>query len=61
MNLIIETKRRLNFEIDRLADLEECKIQNISEDATKYVEHEIQRVKKNINYYQVLIEVLQIK
>lgn len=60
MNLIIETKKRLKFEIDRLADLQECHQQNISEDAAKYIEHEIQRVKKNIRYYEVLIAVLQI-
>lgn len=62
VNLLYETKQRLNFSNSRLSDLEECLLKDaLTKDAEAYLRDEIKKSKKNINYYSELIEELQKK
>lgn len=62
MNLLYETKQRLNFSNSRLSDLEECLLKDtLTKDAEFYLRDEIKKSKKNISYYSELIKELQKK
>lgn len=61
MNLIYLTKKKLQGNIDRLNDLEECLKSNLSIDATHYCRDEISKLKGSIEYYSKILEVLERK
>ena len=61
MNLITETKRKLQGNINRLEDLEECLKSNLTKDAVHYCNEEISKAKVNIEYYSKILEILERK
>lgn len=61
MNLIYLTKKKLQRNMDRLNDLEECLKSNLSIDAMHYCKDEISKLKNNIEYYSKILEVLERK
>ena len=61
MNLITETKTKLQGNINRLEDLEECLKSNLTRDAVHYCNEEIAKAKVNIEYYSKILEVLERK
>ncbi len=60
MNLVSETKQRLNVINAKLVDLQEClKLGSLTKDCRHYIQDEISKTKKNIKYYSELLEVLE--
>lgn len=60
MNLLYETKQRMNFSNSRLCDLREClKKDTLTKDAEVFVKDEIKKSKKNIQYYSELLKQLE--
>lgn len=60
MNLITETKTRLNYTSIKLIDLQECfKVGYSTKDAEYYLKSEISRAKKNIKYYTEILKILE--
>lgn len=60
MNLLSETKQRLNFINAKLVDLQEClELGSLTKDCRHYLQDEISKTKKNIQYYSELLEVLE--
>lgn len=60
MNLVSETKQRLNFINAKLIDLQEClELGSLTKDCRHYLQDEISKTKKNIKYYSELLEVLE--
>ena len=60
MNLVSETKQRLNFINAKLIDLQECLDKgSLTKDCRHYLQDEISKTKKNIKYYSELLEVLE--
>jgi len=62
MNLIKETKSKLQFCVDNLADLQEIGTKdNLSRDCYNYIGREIDRYERNIKYYEEILKVLEEK
>ena len=60
MNLVSETKQRLNVINAKLIDLQEClDTGRLTKDCRHYLQDEISKTKKNIKYYSELLEVLE--
>ncbi len=61
MNLLSETKYKLNYNKNNLESLQETDTSKLTKDARHYVEDEISKTKKNIEYYEGIIKVLEDK
>ena len=59
MNLIIETRYKLNYQKNNLESLLETDTIKLTKDARHYVEDEITKAKRNIEYYEGIIKVLE--
>lgn len=59
MDLITETKRRLDFLNNELEQLKECADKPVSLYAREYLNNEISRTEKNVEYYSKVMEVLE--
>ena len=59
MNLITETKYKLNYQKNNLESLLETDTSKLTKDARHYVEDEITKAKRNIKYYEGIIKVLE--
>ena len=59
MNLITETRYKLNYQKNNLESLLETDISELTKDARHYVEDEITKAKRNIEYYEGIIKVLE--
>ena len=59
MNLITETKYKLNYQKNNLESLLETDTSKLTKDARHYVEDEITKAKRNIEYYEGIIKVLE--
>ena len=58
MNLITETRYKLNYQKNNLESLLETDTSKLTKDARHYVEDEITKAKRNIEYYEGIIKVL---
>lgn len=61
MNLLTETKYKLNYNKNNLESLQETDTSKLTKDARHYVEDEISKTKRNIEYYEGIIKVLEDK
>ena len=59
MNLITETRYKLNYQKNNLESLRETDTSKLTKDARHYVEDEITKAKRNIEYYEEIIKVLE--
>ena len=59
MNLITETRYKLNYQKNNLESLLETDTSELAKDARHYVEDEITKAKRNIEYYEGIIKVLE--
>ena len=59
MNLITETRYKLNYQKNNLESLLETDTSKLTKDARHYVEDEITKAKRNIQYYEEIIKVLE--
>ena len=59
MNLITETRYKLNYQKNNLESLLETDTSKLTKDARHYVEDEITKDKRNIEYYEGIIKVLE--
>ena len=59
MNLITETRYKLNYQKNNLESLLETDTSKLTKDARHYVEDEITKAKRNIEYYDGIIKVLE--
>ena len=59
MNLITETRYKLNYQKNNLESLLETDISKLTKDARHYVEDEITKAKRNVEYYEEIIKVLE--
>ena len=59
MNLITETRYKLNYQKNNLESLLETDTSELTKDARHYVEDEITKAKRNIKYYEEIIKVLE--
>ena len=59
MNLITETRYKLNYQKHNLESLLETDTSELTKDARHYVEDEITKAKRNIEYYERVIKVLE--
>ena len=59
MNLITETRYKLNYQKNNLESLLETDTSKLTKDARHYVEDEITKAKRNIEYYDGIIKILE--
>ena len=59
MNLLTETRYKLNYIKNNLDSLLETDTSKLTKDARHYVEDEIAKAKRNIEYYEEIIKVLE--
>ena len=59
MNLITETRYKLNYQKNNLESLLETDTSKLTKDARHYVDDEITKAKRNIEYYEGIIKVLE--
>ena len=59
MNLLNETKYKLNYNKNNLESLQEINANELTKDARQHVKDEIARTKRNIEYYSEIIKVLE--
>ena len=59
MNLIAETRYKLNYQKNNLESLLETDTSKLTKDARHYVEDEITKAKRNIEYYEGIMKVLE--
>ena len=59
MNLITETRYKLNYQKNNLESLLETDTSKLTKDARHYVEDEITKTKRNIEYYEGIMKVLE--
>ena len=59
MNLITETRYKLNYQKNNLESLLETDISKLTKDARHYVEDEITKAKRNIEYYEGIMKALE--
>ena len=59
MNLITETRYKLNYQKNNLESLLETDTSKLTKDARHYVEDEITKAKRNIEYYEGIIKILE--
>ena len=58
MNLITETRYKLNYQKNNLESLLETDTSKLTKDAKHYINDEITKAKRNIEYYEGIIKVL---
>ena len=58
MNLITETRYKLNYQKNNLESLLETDTSKLTKDARHYVEDEITKAKRNIEYYEGIMKLL---
>lgn len=61
MNIKTESKYRLFRSVERFNDLQECLKQPVSEDCRHYINDEIMKARKNIEYYKEILKLLGIE
>ena len=59
MYLITETRYKLNYQKNNLESLLETDTSKLTKDARHYVEDEITKAKRNIEYYEGIIKALE--
>ena len=59
MNLITETRYKLNYQKNNLESLLETDTSKLTKDARHYVEDEITKAKRNIEYYEEIMKLLE--
>ena len=59
MNLITETRYKLNYQKNNLESLLETDTSKLTKDARHYVEDEITKTKRNIEYYEGIMKALE--
>ena len=59
MYLITETRYKLNYQKNNLESLLETDTSKLTKDARHYVEDEITKAKRNIEYYEGIIKILE--
>ena len=59
MNLITETRYKLYYQKNNLESLLETDTSKLTKDARHYVEDEITKAKRNIEYYEGIIKILE--
>ena len=59
MNLIAETRYKLNYQKNNLESLLETDTSELTKDARHYVEDEIAKAKRNIEYYEGIMKALE--
>ena len=59
MNLLTETRYKLNYSKNNLDSLLETDTSKLTKDARHYVEDEISKAKRNIEYYEGIMKVLE--
>ena len=60
MNLISETKKKLEWNISNLEDLKECLNKGfLSKDGIHHVREEIKKTEYSIKYYKEILEILE--
>ena len=59
MNLLTETRYKLNYSKNNLDSLLETDTSKLTKDARHYVEDEIAKAKRNIEYYEKIMKVLE--
>ena len=59
MNLITETRYKLNYQKNYLESLLETDTSKLTKDAKHYINDEITKAKRNIEYYEGIIKVLE--
>ena len=59
MNLLTETRYKLNYSKNNLESLLETDTSKLTKDAKHYVEDEISKAKRNIEYYEGIMKVLE--
>ena len=59
MYLITETRYKLNYQKNNLESLLETDTSKLTKDARHYVEDEITKAKRNIEYYEGIMKLLE--
>ena len=59
MNLITETRYKLNYQKNNLESLLETDTSKLTKDAKHYINDEITKAKRNVEYYEEIIKVLE--
>ena len=59
MNLLTETRYKLNYSRNNLESLQRVDTSKLTKDARHYVEDEISKAKRNIEYYEGIMKVLE--
>lgn len=59
MNLLTETRYKLNYIKNNLESLLETDTSKLTKDAKHYIEDEIAKAKRNIEYYEGIMKVLE--
>ena len=59
MNLITETRYKLNYHKVSLESLQAVDTSKLTKDARHYVEDEITKAKRNIKYYEEILKILE--
>ena len=59
MNLITETRHKLNYQKNNLESLLETDTSKLTKDARHYIADETAKAKRNIEYYEGIIKVLE--
>ena len=59
MNLLTETRYKLNYSKNNLESLLETDTSKLTKDAKHYVEDEIAKAKRNIEYYEGIMKALE--
>ena len=60
MNLITETRNKLSYQIKQLEDLQNCLSDGkLTKDAVLYINDEIAKAKRNIEYYKLILNKLE--
>ena len=59
MNLLTETRYKLNYSKNNLDSLLETDTSKLTKDAKHYVEDEISKAKRNIEYYEGIMKALE--
>ena len=59
MNLITETRYKLNYQKNNLESLQETDTSKLTKDAKHYINDEITKAKRNIEYYEGIMKLLE--
>ena len=59
MNLLTETRYKLNYSKNNLESLLETDTSKLTKDAKHYVNDEIKKTKRNVEYYEGIMKALE--